>query len=84
LDAGAARFCCWPHNALQKAGLLAFIERFWYSCDAQPHQKVRIAPSLQPSTLFENVELEVRLTSNDEVDSEVLGRLQKAYEQNRE
>ena len=42
------------------------------------------AASLQPSTLFENVELEVRLTSNDEVDSEVLGRLQKAYEQNRE
>jgi hypothetical protein len=37
---------------------------------------------LRPSKLHENMGLGIRLTTTDEVDSEVLGWLQKAYEQN--
>ena len=38
---------------------------------------------LRHSKLYENMEFEIRLTSTDEVGSEVLGWLQKAHEQNR-
>jgi len=37
---------------------------------------------LRPLRLHENMELKIRLTTTDKVDSEVLGWLQKAYEQN--
>jgi Endosomal/lysosomal potassium channel TMEM175 len=41
------------------------------------------AGRLRPSKFQENMRIEIQLTTSDEVDSEVLGWLQKACEQNR-
>jgi urease accessory protein UreE len=46
-------------------------------------EKQKPGGRLQPSKIHETMRLQVSLTSPDEVDSEVLGWLQRAYDENR-